>query len=212
MTCSKTSERTSSFQTVCTQHVTDLLQKNQVLLESLNPTLKATFAGNAQALLMKQESVQSFIHVNGNDVLVTTTSIGVDTGDIVLKGNIGPFPYELHLRIQIQDTTVTVTLTLTKPIQVGPYTYTFDLMGVTRNSSGEIIGAGKVVPVDGQMTTMGINWFCAAKCGGLTILPTLIECLPALVGGPAAYVACVTAKIGSSDAAQIATCIASQCV
>ena len=145
------------------------------------------------------------------DALATTSFAEGLGGDTVVRGTIAGLPYELHISVALEGSQVSVTLHLTKPIELGPYTWRFDLGGIVRGANSEIVGASSLaLAADSQM--MGIGWWCAVKCGGLTLLPTLIACLPALSGGPAAYVACVIGKLGAGGAASIALCIAKSCV
>jgi hypothetical protein len=74
-------------------------------------------------------------------------------------------------------------------------------------------GAGSAAASAGASASMamGLNWWCVLRCGGVQILGTLAACLPALVGGPKAYIACVVGKVGMGDAAAIARCVADKC-
>jgi hypothetical protein len=156
--------------------------------------------------------LQTYFHLTPEgDSLATTSFVDGSTGDIVVRGTIFGFPYELHLRVALQGQQIEVTLHLTKPIEIGPYTWRFDLGGVQKDAVGNVIGATTITPA-ADFKPMGLDWWCAVKCGGATILPTLVVCLPALAGGPAGYIACVTAKLGAGDAAAIATCIAKKCI
>jgi len=155
---------------------------------------------------------EATVHVTPEgDALVTTSFADGSSGDIVVRGTIAGIPYELHIKVALEGSQVAVTLHLTKPIEIGPYTWRFDLGGVVKNSGGQIIAASSIAPAS-DFQPMGINWWCAVKCGGAAILPVLIACLPAMTGGPAAYVACVTGKLGAGSAAEIAMCIAQKCL
>lgn len=146
------------------------------------------------------------------DTLASSSFASGSSGDIVVRGNIGGIPYELHINVALDGEEVAVTLHLKKPIEIGPYTWRFKLRGILRGAGGDIMSASGITPSSGDVQAAGIGWWCAVKCGGATILPTLLVCLPALAGGPAPYVACVTGKLGAGDAAKIALCIATKCV
>jgi hypothetical protein len=156
--------------------------------------------------------VETHFHITAEgDALATSTFVDGSTGDIVVRGVIAGVPYELHLRVSLEGEQVAVTLQLTKPIEIGPYTWHFNLGGAVRDPVGRIVSASSITP-GAAFQPMGLDWWCVIKCGGATILPTLALCLPSLAGGPAAYIACVTAKLGTGDAAAIAACVASNCV
>jgi len=155
--------------------------------------------------------VQTHFHVTAEGEALATTSFAEgQTGDIVVRGVIAGIPYELHIRVAFEGEQVAVTLHLTKPFEVGPYTWRFDIGGAIKDASGSIVAATSVTPA-ADLQPMGLNWWCVLKCGGAAILPTLLACLPSLAGGPAAYVACVTGKLGAADAAKIALCVAKNC-
>jgi hypothetical protein len=145
-----------------------------------------------------------------SDMLSTSALAAGNEGDVVLRGTIGPFPYEIHLHIKLDGSTVEVTLDVQKPIDLPPYTWKFDLLGVVRDAGGNVVGASDVQPA-ADMVAAGLDFWCVLKCGGTAILGCLVKCLPSLAGGPAAYVACVTGCAGAG-AAGIAVCIATECV
>ena len=156
--------------------------------------------------------LSTHFHVTGSgDTLATSTFVEGSTGDVVVRGVIAGIPYELHLRVAFEGEQIAVTLHLTKPLEMGPYTWRFELGGLIKDTSGNIVSASSIAP-GANFKPVDISWWCAVKCGGAAILPTLIACLPALSGGPAGYIACVTGKLGAGDAAQIAACIAQKCV
>ncbi len=150
------------------------------------------------------------IHITeSGDILSTSAQAFGNDGHIVLRGSIGPFPYEMHLTVKMDGSTITVTLDIEKPINLPPYVWSFDLQGIMSNAAGDIVSATGVKP-SLTMPAMGLDWWCVARCGGLAILTILVTCLPALAGGPAAYIACVTGRAGEG-AAGIAVCIAEKC-
>jgi hypothetical protein len=156
------------------------------------------------------------VHVtSAGDALVSTGRAAGNIGDVVLNGSIGPIPYEIHLHFELDAGMgeITVTLKMEKPIQAGPYTWKFKLHGIVRDSMNNIVAASDVVASDiqhGVGIAPFLNWGCVLKCGGLGILGALVTCLPSLVGGPAAYITCVTGQAGAG-AASIAACIAKEC-
>jgi hypothetical protein len=149
---------------------------------------------------------------SAGDTLVTSGRTAANTGDLVLTGAIGSIPYELHLHFDLNPATaqIAVTLEMKKPIQAGPYTWIFGLDGVVRDGTNNIIAANDVKVLSHLMQPLGLNWWCVAKCGGLSILGILLKCLPSLAGGVPGYVTCVTASAGAG-AAGIAVCIAQNC-
>lgn len=199
--------------TVSGAHLAQLAAlSGQSLLNSTKSTsIKARYTPGA----LEQESaggIQTHFHLTeAGDALATTSFADGNNGEVVLRGTIAGLPYEMHLRVAFEGEKIAVTLHLTKPIEIGPYTWHFDLGGVVKDSAGKIVSAASITP-SAEAQAMGINWWCAVKCGGATILPTLVLCLPAFSGGPAAYIACVTGKMGTSSAAAIAACIAKNCL
>lgn len=127
---------------------------------------------------------------------------------------IGFIPYELQVQVSLDNASLVVTLQMIKPFPLGPFTWRFDLGGITTNDAGEITGARTVTLADSEIAPAalgGFNWWCVLKCGGVGILPVLAMCLPSLAGGPGAFVACVVGKLGGSVAG-IAACVAQKCV
>lgn len=172
-------------------------------LRKSSATSIATVAGQGA------QPVERYHFTPEGDFLVSSaTSVG-NEGDVVLRGSIGPFPYEIHLKIKLDGSTVQVTLDMDKPIDLPPYTWTFDLLGIIKDAQGNTVGASDIKP-SASMAAAGFDYWCILRCGGTTILAILLKCLPSLVGGPAAFVSCVTASAGEG-AAGIAACIASKC-
>lgn len=210
--CGTVAEETApKIATINAAQLTQLaaLSGKSLLATSKAPGLKAAYGTGA---LDAGSRVQTQFHMtDAGEPLATTSFAEGSSGDIVVRGVIAGLPCELRIKVELDNGQVAVTLHLTKPIEVGPYTWRFDLGGVVKNANGEVVSAASLYPAaDAQ--AMGIGWWCALKCGGLTILPTLVMCLPSFAGGPAAYIACVTAKLGAGDAAAIAACIAKKCI
>jgi hypothetical protein len=180
------------------------------------------------AALPAESPVDLQFHISPQgDALAASSLVQGNTGDVVLSGSVFGIPYEAHIQVKLEGSTVTVTLTVTKPIPLGPFTWTFNLGGIVRNAANEIVGAASVT-LDPSASLMGgpaeaaavdaeaaaFNFgrvLCILKCGGATVAPTLLACLPSLGGGVPAYVACVTAKLSTGDAAKIAVCVATTC-
>jgi hypothetical protein len=151
------------------------------------------------------------------DALSTSASSVGGEGSVVLHGALGPIPYEFALNVKVEDTKIVVTFDMNKPIDMPPYTWTFDLRGVKKNDAGVVIGACdvKLAPeATAAFLTAGAPQaaaarpvLCILKCAGMSILPVLIKCLPSLAGGSPAFVACVVASAGEA-AAGIAACVA----
>lgn len=180
------------------------------LTQTATTALKATPTFAAAATTIKP-SVINHLHITDNgDTLITIASSVGGEGDVVLRGSIGPFPYEIHLNIKLNGTAVEVSLDMDKPIDLPTYTWKYNLLGVVRDVSNNIIGATDIKP-DSTVAAARLGTWCILKCGGIAILGCLLKCLPSLSGGPAAYVACVTACAGSG-AANIAICVAKNCM
>jgi hypothetical protein len=200
---------------VDTAHIASLLTESSRVLLAKSPAARSAAGPTFAAFAAQPSPVVSRLHIAPNGVLVSSGFAAGGDGEIVLRGNIGPFPYELHLKCTVQETTITVTLELFKPFQAGPFEWKFGLGGILHDAAGNIIGATSVVPAPSMKAfapaTHGLNWWCVLQCGGVTILGILIKCLPSLIGGVPSYIACVTSEAGSG-AAGIAACIASKCV
>jgi hypothetical protein len=201
---------------------TELSEKSREVLRDRLTAAAAT--GKGQSAEVSDEQVFTQFHIIADGDLLASSGTATDTaGDVVLHGSIAGIPYELHVNValDLQDRVVTLTLELTKPIHLGPFVWRFKLGGVILNAQGEIIGATSLTP-DFDLNTsnvpaesvalFGLSWWCVLKCGGLTFLPILLSCLPAIFsGGPAAFIACVVAKLGQG-AAGVAACVAQKCV
>lgn len=204
----------SDIRTFDVSHVGDLIQNTASMLS-------AQMSGGASVAGERPHgddvAALSQIHLpdSADSFLVTAAASSESTGDIVLRGQIGPLPFELHLRISLEHEVITVTADLIKPFRAGPFEWKFKLNGIVRDKSGAITGAMSVAPLESTMpesvASLGLNWWCVLRCGGLALLPILVACLPSLGGGIGAYVACVTAKAGAAAAA-IAKCIATKCM
>jgi hypothetical protein len=179
----------------------------QVLRESATMKLKA---------LGPAPDVASQVHLTAaGDVLTTSASSVGGEGNVVLHGAIGPIPYDFSLNMKVEDTKIVVTFDVNKPIDMPPYTWTFVLGGVKKDSTGAVIGARDIrldheaspafLPVGAPQAAAALPVLCILKCAGLSIMPILLKCLPSLAGGPAAFIACVVASAGEG-AAGIAAC------
>ena len=149
-------------------------------------------------------------------LLVSNGFASSNEGHVVLVGSIGLLPYEFHLNFKLEGVLVTVTIELKKPIPLGPFTWTFRLGGVAMNAAGQVQSAATVTVEDLDMSAAaaaphGIDWLCILKCSGSAIIGILIKCLPTLVSGGPAFVACLTASAGPG-AAGIITCVVQKCI
>jgi hypothetical protein len=179
----------------------------QVLRESGTMKLKA---------LGPAPEVANQVHLTAAGDVLTTSASAVDgEGKVVLHGSIGPIPYDFSLKIGVKDIKIEVEFDVNKPIDMPPYTWTFVLGGVKKDSAGAVIGA-RDIRLDHEASPAFLQAgepkaaaarpvLCILKCGGLAILPILLKCLPTLVGGPQAFIACVIASAGEGAAA-IAAC------
>jgi hypothetical protein len=183
--------------------------------------LGATAAGLTAEAVSASPAFHQLHFTTAGDLLASSSFAAGSSGDVTLSGSIGAIPYELHIHVALEEAVVSLTLTLTKPLQLGPYTWRFHLGGVIRNNADEIVGAATITPApdldavdaSGAAATMaGFKFLCVLKCGGITFLPILIKCLPALIsGGPAGFIACITASLGTG-AAGVAACVAEKCL
>jgi hypothetical protein len=193
----------------------DALARASVVTAEVTPFASSLLAPNpatgGAAALAAGGAPRQFVHtLDSGDTLVSIAESAGNDGTVVLKGAIGPFPYEVEIKVTIVDARLTVTLHVRKPFELGPYEWRFDLGGVRRNASGEIVGASAVTP-EPTLRAVRLDWWCVLRCGGTSILGALIKCLPSLTGGPQAYIACVVGLLGTS-AADIAKCIATKCL
>jgi hypothetical protein len=180
-----------------------------VLKESA--TFKLQALGPAPAVLNQVHLTQA------GDVLSTSASSVGGEGNVVLHGALGPIPYDFSLKVKLEDTKIIVTFDLNKPLDMPPYTWTFALGGVSQDPSGKVMGA-RDIKLDYEATPAFLvagapqvaaarPVLCILKCGGMAMLPVLLKCLPALIGGPQAFIACVVGSAGEAAAA-IAACVA----
>jgi hypothetical protein len=212
---------TAAAPTVTTFDIAHLLRVQSASQQSLARAFPAAQPALGAANLLSGAALPAGtgcqVHmVSDGAMLISTSQVVANQGHLVLTGSIGPLPYEIDLDFSLDGSTITVTLQVKKPIPLGPYTWTYHLGGLTVDAAGKVVSATSVVPVDlntpaSVAVASGINWLCVLKCGGTTILPILIQCLPSLVGGAGGYIACVIASAGSA-AASIAACIAKDCV
>jgi hypothetical protein len=73
-------------------------------------------------------------------------------------------------------------------------------MGVFVGGGSAKIGSYLTSPRAGaELDLLGINVFCIIKNGGASILTTIVSCLPSLAGGPAAFMAALTASLGAGS-------------
>lgn len=176
-------------------------------------TFKATFTGN--------QFIEQLHFTQDGGTLISIARVLDDASCTVhLEGTIGVIPYKLDLtvKVDVQKKVVLAIFEMQEPFAF-KIEHEFNMVGFFEYSGHMTFSS--LEPVQGTSISSlaasgiglaGINWWCALKCGGISILPTLILCIPAFVaGGPAGYVACVTAKAGET-AAKIAVCIATKCL
>ena len=188
-------------------------------LTSASAAAQAAVAAARSAAAGGEGPLVRQVHLlDGGSLLVSSAYAEGNAGDVVLRGSIGPIPYEIHVRFEMEDGVVVVTITVRKPIELGPFVLRFRLRGIRRDDRGNIVGASDVAAdpdapglTASSVAALGLNWWCVLRCGGVAILAILVRCLPALAGGVPGYVACVTSQAGAG-AAGIAACIAKKCV
>ena len=204
---------------ISAEQATDIVEQSR---NALRDALSAASAPGGQAVEFSDEQAVNQLHITPDGDVLASSGFARDTaGQVVLRGVIAGIPYELHVSVELTDATVTLTLELTKPIHIGPYTWKFKLGGIIRDGQNKIVGAASIAPVADleafnlageNVALFGLSWWCVLKCGGITFLPILALCLPALLsGGPPAFIACVVAKLGEG-AAGVAACVAKKCV
>ncbi|MFN3685321.1 hypothetical protein [Salinarimonas sp.] len=141
------------------------------------------------------------------DALVARSSVDASgEGTVTLRGTIGPVPVALTITIGYSKGKAVVTLELSEPL-VFQHSWTFEVgAGVALDPHAQVSAAAAAADA-----ALRLNWRCVLRCGGLAIMRVLVQCIPALAGGPAAYVACVTKRVGAGSAAEIAMCVARRC-
>lgn len=180
-------------------------------LTARSASFKSITTDSEKAAKLLQENTNLIITPAGNTLLSSHFSVGTN-GDVVIRGAIGPFPLDAHFQVSLDSATASVSITLTvlKPIAVGPYTWKFNLHGLARNASGDLVGAKSVVPSqDMQAFDRGVG--CYVKCAGWKLLPVVVGCIPSLAGGPVAFVGCIVAAVGLGQGQEIAECIIKDC-
>jgi hypothetical protein len=157
----------------------------------------------------------SSVHVTaGGDVLVSSSATAGNDGDVVLRGTIGAFPCALHRHLSLAGAMATLELAVSQPFVLGPIVWRFELLGPVADTASNIVSASSVAAAVESAPGKGAAgvmigkgqvgaWGFLNRVGG-RVLPTLTECLPALAAGSDAYVACVVARLGTQDAAQMA--------
>jgi hypothetical protein len=153
-------------------------------------------AAAVEAGLIETHHVSAF-----GDLLVSTQNPGSGTVDI--KGNLGFIEVDLTIGVAVADGAVTLTITVKEPVKLGPAEWVFDVTGTSLTR--------RTAPSTVALMAASFDWSCVLKCGGDKILPILITCLPSLVGGPKAFVACAISQL-ASNSGDIAKCIATSCL
>lgn len=205
----------NQMMSISSDQISELLDKSNNALLAMAKIDKSylTMSMESQDYLKNSNISRTFQFSQEGDALVTSTLFSQSNvdGEVVVQGLIMNFHYDLRIKVSFNKDTLMVTFSLMKPIEIGPYTFQYNFTGITKNNDGEIVSAINISP-SVNSSLIKPDWLCVLKCSGISILPTLIECLPSLVGGPPAYVACVTTKLGTSDAASIALCVAKTCI
>lgn len=190
-------------------------------------------AAAVQLAALDANGLTTLLHVTPDgDALLTSSVVADNGGDLVLHGSIGPIPYEVHLHVELKGTRLALTVQVTQPVPLGPFTWYFDLGGVVRGKNGEIVAAASIAPASlaappppapplvpaaalaaaaPPPAGHSFNFGCLLKCAGGKILPTLLACLPSLIGGVQAFIACIVAQLGQ-NAPDIIKCVTEQCL
>jgi hypothetical protein len=141
-------------------------------------------------------------HVSAlGDLLVSTQN--PKSGTVDIKGNLGLIEVDLTIGVGVANNAVTLTIQVREPVKIGPEEWIFDITGssLTRRTA----------PSTATLIAASLDWSCILKCGGDKILPLLISCLPSLIGGPQAFIACVISQL-AGNSSEIAKCIATTCL
>lgn len=176
---------------------------------------------NLSATLLSSPGRAYRLHMldDGSQLVSTSHSHG-EEGHVSFAGYVGALLVEgsLKLSYESEPPRIVVEFMLRKPIQLGPAVWAYRFQAPFPSTTGEIIGASSITPGDTPLNirnpgAVGLDLSCVVfRCAGRKILGTLAQCLPALAGGPKAYIACVIAKTSLGDAAEIAKCVAENCV
>jgi len=169
-------------------------------------TLSNALAPAAAGASNVQENV--LIAASG-DALVSRSFVDASgKGAVEIRGSIGIIPVVAKFEVSFSgEQQVAVTLDVSQPLPF-KHTWTFNVgaSSVALDPNTQLSGASAA-----GVSAAGISWWCVLKCGGLSILGTLLACLPAFAGGPAGYIACVVGKLGAT-AGGVAACIATDCL
>jgi hypothetical protein len=162
-------------------------------------------ATRAQALAPPgTANAQQVVHIaaSGDQILSSTSISAAGQGTVEISGHIGLISVDGKITVAATPSQITLTIEFRQPLPFGPQTWQFDVSGNSMHVSSP--------PATAQLLATNFNFGCILQCAGTSILPTLLQCLPSLLGGPAAFVSCVVAQLGAS-AGPIAMCIA-QCL
>jgi hypothetical protein len=153
-------------------------------------------AAEVETGLIEMHHVSAF-----GDMLTSTQNPGEGTVDI--KGNLGFIEVDLTIGIAATSSAITLSITVREPVKLGPAQWVFDITGATLTR--------RTAPSTAALMAASVDWSCILKCGGDKILPILIACLPSLIGGPQAFVACALAQL-AGNSSDIVKCIATSCL
>lgn len=201
-------------------------------ISTVNESLQGSLQGAVSALgglgtSSTGEAAVEQIHVlpAGEGVLRSTANVGGDgtSCSVAFGGSVSQLPVQggLEVRVDMEQGVVEVELQVVQPAAV-TQVFRYRLQGLRsiEGASGFAVSNLVEEPVGNDLAgtaaagigTMGIGFWCALKCGGVSILGTLVACLPAFfAGGPAGFIACVVGKLGGT-AAGVAVCIAQKCL
>ena len=137
--------------------------------------------------------------------LISAPAIGDGKNTVPLSGAIGGVPYALTLifTLDLPNKQITVELDVTEPINF-EHTWTFNLNGFTAipggapgaaTASGIELATPFPLTKDASAAAKGVDFLCIIGCGGSeALLPILLQCLPSLIGGTPAYLACLATQ------------------
>jgi hypothetical protein len=183
------------------------------LIDASRHALTGVRGGVAELAGQADMAAVSSMHVTASgDVLASSSATAGNNGDVILHGTIGAFPCALQVHFKLVGALATLELLVTQPFVLGPITWRFELLGLVIDTAANIVTASSVAAaVDSSSTESRAMlregqigaWRFLNRVGDL-VFPTLTECLPSLIGGPDAYVACVVSRIAAHDIARMA--------
>jgi hypothetical protein len=186
------------------------------VLSLIDLSRQALHAARGKSAATAESGAVSSVHVTtGGDVLVSSSASAGNEGDVVLRGTIGAFPCALHLHLSLSGALAALELSVSQPFVLGPILWRFELLGPISDTANNIVSASSIAAAvesisgkggkgDAMVREAHIGAWRFLNRVGDQVLPTLTHCLPSLAAGSDAFVACVAARLGAHDVAQMA--------